>query len=282
MCADNLGGGILFFIRKFMQKYYISHEAQQMGPYTIDEIVGFVGQGTLSPLDYIYDESKSDWTLFVDHTALAEKVKSIKPKVPPKVHIEEQTSHVSSEINQHEWYVLKNENKFGPFAYIDIVKMLQQGVVFEFDFAWHKEMSGWERIAEIKSFDKETLTKLKDSNAPGVSEVFFRRRFRRVKYGATVLVHDNKKVWKGQGVEISEGGAGVIMSNAAILPGQELYLHFKPGDGVPPFNAICEVVSKQYVGEAVKADTPIRYGLKFKTVSSEAQKLLRDFTKTAA
>jgi len=36
-------------------KFYVSHETQQLGPYSIDEIVVFVSQGTLSPLDYIYE-----------------------------------------------------------------------------------------------------------------------------------------------------------------------------------------------------------------------------------
>jgi hypothetical protein len=279
------------------EKYYISHETQQMGPYSTDEIVSFVGQGTLSPLDYIYDESSQDWVTFLEHAALAEKVKALKPKAPPKVQTPELNSKVvkpsyadnkiaavtgGNVYAQHEWYVLKGENKFGPFAYNDVVKMLQQGVVFEFDFAWHGGMPGWERLAEITAFSKEQMKNLKASAMPEISEVFFRRRYKRVKYGATILVHDNKKVWKGIGVEISEGGAGVIMENATVLPGQELYLHFKPGDGVPPFNAVCEVVSKQYVSEVSSPNASIRYGLKFKTVSAETQKLLKDYTKQAA
>jgi hypothetical protein len=268
-----------------------------MGPYTVDEIVNFVSQGTLSPLDYLYDEQKGDWFLFLDHEALADKVKALKPKAPPRAaEVKEEPPAKAKKASaekggvptplaeqmQHEWFILKGENKFGPFAYTDVVKMLQQGVVFEFDFAWHGGMAGWERIADVKAFDKEHIKQLKETAMPEISEVFFRRRYRRVRYGGTILVHDNKKVWKGKGVEISEGGAGVIMENAMVLPGQELYLHFKPGDGVPPFNAVCEVVSKQYVSDIVNPQTPIKYGLKFKNVSTEAEKFLKDFTKKAA
>jgi len=277
------------------QKFYVSHETKQMGPYTIDEIVSFVGNGTLSPLDYLYDEKMADWIVFLEYPALTEKIKSMKPKAPPKASEEspaeseisnEDLSHLNKMKNsklpeelKQEWFVLKGENKFGPFTLPDVVKMLQQGVVFEYDFAWHKGMSAWERLAEISHFSRENLKKLKDSNLVEVSAVFFRRRYKRAKYGGTILVHDNKKVWKGQGVEISEGGAGVIMENAMVLPGEELYLHFKPGDGVPPFNAICEVVSKEYVSALSSQSMPIRYGLKFKTISAETQKLLKDMTK---
>ena len=66
------------------------------------------------------------------------------------------------------------------------------------------------------------------------------------------------------------------MDNAMIVPGQTLYLHFKPCDGVPPFNAVCEVVSKQYVEGLKEKDAPIRYGLKFTSISANTQQLLHE------
>lgn len=284
-------------------KYYVSHENQQMGPYSVDEIVSYVGAGTLSPLDYIYDEKIADWVLFLEHADLSEQVKKLKPNAPPQAQKGQtqagapvshkkvskpsyQKPGVQSEnlaaAFRHEWFVLRGENKFGPFAYPDVIKMLQQGAVYEFDFAWCEGMPGWERIAQLQDFSKEALQKLKESSMPELSEVFFRRRHRRIKYGGTILIHDNKKVWKGTGVEISEGGAGVIMENAMVLPGQELFLHFKPGDGVPPFNALCEVVSKQFVKNISDPKAPIKYGLKFKNINTDTQNLLKEFAAKAA
>ena len=281
-------------------KFYVSHETQQMGPYSVDEIVAFVQSGTLSPLDYIYDESMADWILFMDHPALSDRVRALKPKTPPKTDPKDDESvkhknevskkvvnhsSVDAEIIKkfdHEWFVLKGENKFGPFSYVDVVKMLQQGVVYEFDFAWYEGMQGWTRVADLPAFSHEQLKLLKHSAVPEINDVFFRRRYKRVKYGGTILVHDNAKVWKGHAVEISQGGAGVIMENALILPGQELYLHFKPGDGVPPFNAVCEVVSKQYVSGVANTGTPIKYGLKFKAISAETEKVIKEYTKGVA
>lgn len=173
----------------------------------------------------------------------------------------------------------QRENKFGPFSYPDVLKMLQQKVVFEFDFAWHPGLSTWVRIADLDPFKPDNIGKMKETLMPEISEVFFRRRHRRVRYGGTILVHDNKSVWKGKGVEISAGGAGVVMENAMVVPGQTLYLHFKPGDGVPPFNAICEVVSKQYVEGVKEKNAPIRYGLKFTSISPTTQKFLQEFAK---
>ena len=64
------------------------------------------------------------------------------------------------------------------------------------------------------------------------------------------------------------------MDGADFEPGQTLFLHFKAGDGVPPFNAICSIVSKQFVEEPLK---PIRYGVKFTSISHSVQKAIKAF-----
>lgn len=287
--------------------FYVSHSGHQMGPFQVEDIMQQLTAGSLSPMDYVYDDVKSDWVLFIEHEALSERVKALKPKAPPKpttaavAHVEahadpaklpSEKSHkvdvpahippALADLMGQEWFVLKGENRFGPFAYVDVMKMLQQGVIFEFDFVWYQGLESWARIAELPAFSKDNVKTLKDTVLPELSEVFFRRRHRRVQYGATVLVHDNKSVWKGKGIEISEGGAGIVMDNALCVPGQQLFLHFKPGDGVPPFNAICEVVSKGFTGEVKDPKAPIKYGVKFKTMSPDTQKFLQDFTKKKA
>ena len=92
------------------------------------------------------------------------------------------------------------------------------------------------------------------------------------------MVHDNKKVWKGQGFEISSGGAGIIMEHSMIVPGQVLYLHFKPADVVPPFNAVVEVVSKRFLKGVKHKDQTIHYGVKFTSIGEKALGHLNDFT----
>lgn len=285
-----------------MRRYHISHEGQQQGPFEIDEILQKVKSSELTLLDFIYDEEKSDWVLLMEFPPLAMKLKDFKPKAPPaaaqtprppadedrkELHkaVVSAKSHSPHELAEHmvtEWYVLKGENKFGPFAFTDLVKMLQQKVVFEFDFAWHPGMATWKRVADLEAFDPKNIEKLKATLMPEIEEVFYRRRHRRVDYGATVLVHDNNQVWRGQGVEISAGGAGVIMENSNINPGQIIHLHFKPFDGVPPFNATCEVISKKAVEGVKDKVAPVRYGLRFKNLNEQTQKLLHTLEKISS
>lgn len=280
------------------QKFYVSHNGEQVGPYSFDEIVVKVNQGELTIMDYLYDEKSEDWVGFVEHAELLQHIKESKPKAPPKKQEEalEDTSAqnvafmqaeqkarelTSSNENQKnimaEWYILKGENKFGPFAFTDVIKMLQQKLIFEFDYVWKKGMKAWVRIADMTAFQYENIKKLQETLMPEIQEIFFRRRHRRVKYGATILVHDNNSVWKGQGVEISQGGAGIFMENAMIVPGQKLYLHFKPGDGVPPFNAVCEVVSKKYDENVKEKSSSVLYGVKFTNISEDTQGVLKEY-----
>lgn len=272
-------------------QYYVSREGKQLGPYPLNSIVEMVKKNELTMLDYLYDDKAGDWVLLMEHRELADQLKDHKPAKPPKAG-EAAAPTPKTEVAANgkqpdgqpnhmvvEWYILKGENKFGPFSYTDVVKMLQNKVVFEFDFAWHPGMSTWVRVADLDPFKPDHIGKMKETLMPEISEVFFRRRHRRVRYGGTILVHDNKAVWKGKGVEISAGGAGVVMENSMVVPGQTLYLHFKPGDGVPPFNAICEVVSKQYVEGVKDKNAPIRYGLKFTSISPTTQKFLQEFAK---
>jgi hypothetical protein len=260
--------------------FYVSHNGEQMGPWDLDTILSKVRSNEMAMSDYIFDEKSQDWVLLMDNAEFAKHfspAKSQAKKPSAKVVTPEQTA--PTDPMMAEWFVLKGENKFGPFAYKDVIRMLQEKVVFEFDFAWMSGMATWKRVADIDAFKADHVKKLQNNLMPEISDVFFRRHHRRVKYGGTILVHDNQQVWKGHGIEISAGGAGVVIENALITPGQVLFLHFKPGDGVPPFNAICEVVSKQYVEGVKSPSTSIRYGLRFKSISNSAQKFLQEFSR---
>nr|HMN68306.1 PilZ domain-containing protein [Bdellovibrionales bacterium] len=74
-------------------------------------------------------------------------------------------------------------------------------------------------------------------------------------------------LWKGQGFEISQGGVGITMKNALVVPGQQLFVHFNGFEDFPAFNAVCEVVSKKFVN----SDAPVEYGLRFLSLSQDVQ-----------
>lgn len=255
-------------------KYLISHQGQE-SQFTLDEVVAKVRAKEIELFDYIFDEAKQDWVLLMEHAELSAKLKSNKPPRPPQnapLKVENvvpmPTAVVSKDAHAiSEWFILKGENKFGPFSYTDVVKMLQQKVVFPFDFIWHSGLERWCRVAELNDFTEDNIRKLFTTNEGKKKDVFVERQFKRKKFEGRVLVHDNLTLWKGQGFEISKGGVGVTMKNALVVPGQQVFVHFKGEGTFPAFNAVCEVVSKKFVND----DTPVQYGLRFLSLTQEVQ-----------
>lgn len=261
-------------------QFYVSHAGEQQGPHSVEMILKMVESTQLSSNDYCYCEQKEEWVILIEHPMFSEKLQALavetmkhKPVEAPKMPSKPAAPTDSAQI---EWFVLKGQNKFGPFTQVDVVKMLQEKSIFEFDYVWHAAMSNWMRIAELEEYAPEKIRHMQSSNQEGVSEIFFRRRHLRVEMESSIIVHDNKHVWKGKSLEVSSGGAGLEIENALLHPGQTLFLHFKPADGLPPFNAVCEVVSKQFVKGLKSKESPIKYGVKFTSIHSAAQKNLNE------
>lgn len=251
-----------------MQKqFYVSHDGKIVGTFSVVEIAKKIGAGEIQITDYIYDDAVSDWILIGEHAEF--KTSDSKSHSKPVEH----PDTVSQDSNN--WYVLKGENQTGPFSVTDVVKMLQEKMVFEFDYVWKAGMETWKRIAEISDFTPDSIRGMKEST--DFKNVFFRRRFKRKEFGGTLIVHDNKKVWHGKSLEVSEAGAGLVMNNAMVLPGQTLYLHFRPSSEVPAFNALVEVVSKKYIRNANSPETPISYGVRFLRIQEDAKKSLQSY-----
>ena len=275
-----------------MQKqFYISREGLQQGPYFADEILEKLTKQESRWTDFLYDETSEDWIMLMDHplftdhfkeieeAALAENVIEMHGNFEGESKLESSTDVVSTKNpDEKEWFILKGENRHGPFSLVEMIKMLQTKQVFEFDFIWNASMPEWLRLSEVPDFSPDNIRKMKEKGNADITEVFFRRRHARVMYGASLLVHNNKTVWKGQSLELSEGGAGLLLEATHLQPGQTLFLHFKAGDGVPPFNAICAVVSKQYLSED-PSEQKVRYGVKFTSISQGVTEAIRSFTK---
>ncbi|MEQ1875141.1 MAG: GYF domain-containing protein [Bdellovibrionia bacterium] len=259
-------------------QFFVSHDGATMGPHTTDEIVKKLEANELEWTDYLFEDEANDWVMLMEAKAINSNLKpSKKPEAAPKA--KEKAEGTGNDTDAEDWFILKGDDQSGPFSFHDLVKMLQDKTLFEFDYIWRPGQDSWKRVAEVSSFSPDGIKEMKTSKMSGISNIFFRRRFKRREFGGTLIVHDNKKVWHGKSLEISEGGAGLIMFNAMVLPGQTLYLHFRPSGNVPPFNALVEVVSKKYVKGVQDFNAPMSYGVRFIKIQDEARQYLHDFTK---
>lgn len=255
-------------------KYKVSHGGQELAPLALPEIVQKIRNKEIELFDYIFDETKNDWVLLLEHAEVATALKSNKPARPPggETTVEKpakstaKTVETTPTAKAGEWFVLKGEHRFGPFGHDEVVRMLQQKVVFPFDFIWNADMSDWQRVAEVRAFNTEHIRELFEKSGKKAG-VFVERQHKRRKHSTRVIIHDNVSLWKGESFEISKGGMGVTLTNALVVPGQQVFVHFSGGEGLPAFTAVCEVVSKKFVADS----SPVEYGLRFLSMNPDVQ-----------
>ncbi len=267
--------------------FYVSLNGGHVGPYSVDTIVKKIEDGEHLWTDYVFCEAKGDWTVVMEHPSFSDRFKNSPVKSPSPV---SESTVISApapakqdeKFKEKAWYILKEGNNYGPFSKLELVQMLQEKTLFEYDYIWHTKLNAWKRVAEIEEYSPESIRAMKESGVSEVAEVFFRRRHARASYGCSLIVHNNKTVFKGRSMEISSGGAGILIDNPNLQPGQNLFLHFQPGDGVPPFNAVCTVVSKQTVKDTKSAFDSVKYGVKFTSISQSVRESIRQFTQKAA
>ncbi len=184
-----------------------------------------------------------------------------------------------------EWFVQRSTHRYGPFTYLGLIKALQEKTIFDYDLVWRRGAGGidspekWIRIAEHDMFTEDAIRKMQTRNGSR-EDFFFQRRYTRFPMASEVIVHDNQSVWLGQTFQASEGGSGMVIQNALLVPGQVLSLHFTGFDGLPSFNALCEVVNKRYVANIRDSRTTVPYGMKFVKVDKLVQQSMREYTST--
>jgi hypothetical protein len=248
--------------------FYVYHQGEQKGPISLSEIASKLRARELEMNDYLYDEATSDWALLAAYPALSELIKDVQVAAPAQ---QKRAPEVAGEPN--EWFALKGSLRFGPFAYTELIRLLQEKSLHDSDFVWHAGLKEWKKVAELPQFNSEAIRKLRESGLTGLDEVFFRRRHARMSHDGSILMHNNQKVFRGKSLEISAGGAGIVLETNTLEVGHQAFLHFKPAKDLPPFNAVCEVVSRRPVNSA-DVLAPMHYGVKFLKIESKTTKAI--------
>lgn len=251
-----------------MSTYYIASQGQQQGPFTLQEIEVKLTSHAINWHDYIYDNKAEDWVLLMEYAPFTVLFNS-SFKTPLAV---VKNQNPVDSVKQRIWFVLKQNNNYGPFTKLDLIQMLQSKTLNEYDFIWHENMTTWKRLAEVNEFSVQEIKSIFEKHSKkkdAADKVFFRRKYPRAKVDSLAIVHDKQKVYKSVGIEISEGGAGLRIENGQFEKDQQVYLHFKPAPEVPAFNAICKIVS-------IRGDV---YGVQFLKVSAAAKTYISQYTK---
>lgn len=255
-----------------MKKYFVAREGIQKGPWSLDEIKQNIYNKILSWSDHIYDDKANEWLFLFEFPQLTDDFNnSFKTPIKKDKHLAAHFDFYRDRV----WYILKQNENYGPFTSAEMIQMLQSKTLFEYDFVWRQDQSHWKRLSEIADFRPENIKKIFEvaSGQPVDPEkTFYRRRFPRAEYKCELLIHNKKKVFTAQSIQIGEGGASFQVDGVDFDLDSQIYLHFKPGRDVPAFNASCKVVSKN--GST--------YGVSFINVSSMVKEYIDKLTSKKA
>jgi hypothetical protein len=252
-----------------LKKYFLAKAGHQVGPYTENEILEKLHTTEHAWNDYIYDETREDWMLILEHPTFSEKYNkgwARNSMQPTSLH----------PFHEKRWMVNKDDKKFGPFTYLEVIQMLQERTLIEQDHISLSHSPGWRPVKEFEEFSTQKVKELIVRTDKELKEVFNRRRFPRAEFVGTLIVHDNKTVFRGQSYQISAGGAGLYIPSHALQPGQTLLLHFHPSPDVPAFNAVASVVNKFQPNRQMDV-TPQKYGVKFTSISQNIKERIYSY-----
>jgi len=169
------------------------------------------------------------------------------------------------------WYILRGEKEVGPYHTTEILKMRQTNEVHDYDFVWCDGMGEWKRVSEVQQLQTHV-----DSGS------FFNRRFPRVKLLIPLWVYDDTAAWSACSVTVSQGGAGLLVANPLLLPGQEVALHFKSTDQYEKsFNIRAEIVGKRFNREILTTKSKVHYSSRFLDIPKDVSEYLKQLTKTS-
>ncbi len=269
----------------------VSRNGETLGPWSVEQIAEQLASGGVAITDFVWDSA--EWVPLMEFSELKAHLQSKRPKAPP---LTQSTPKAESSIVAEPtaipsiaaapsmkpedaliWYVSRGQQKFGPFNYFGVLKALQDKSIFEFDYVWKEGTENWVRLAEHELFSQEKVRELLAEATPTLAAIFAKRQHERFKIQTEVLVNDNMTMSPGQLVEIGAGGAGLIVKNAKLMPGQLVNIHIASTGGLPAFNAVGEIVSKKFERAVRNTRAPIQYGIRYVKVDRVVEQRVKDY-----
>ncbi len=170
----------------------------------------------------------------------------------------------------NEWHILKGETQYGPYSYEEVLRMMQNNIVYSFDYLWSPEMEAWSPAADLQEFSSDRIARVLEQNP--INGVFIQREQQRVRCLIPIFAHNQNKMWEGAVESLSQGGALLLIKNPTLLPGEMIQLHFRNhAQGKVAFNCQAEIIGKRLVKKRIQHDTAIHYAVRFVNKSPVAE-----------
>lgn len=169
----------------------------------------------------------------------------------------------------NQWHVMKGETQHGPYTYEEVIKMIQEKVIFDFDYLWSAHLEKWTMMSDVEDFCSVQLKRVFEEKK--LTTAFLQRKHVRKPIELEIYAHNNMRLWGGHTESLSMGGALVLLSNPTLIPGDEIQIHFKKYN----INCVAEILGKRPTKKKIRHDTAIYYTVKFLFLSSESEQKLK-------
>ncbi len=277
------------------ESFYIYANDEQLGPLSVSEIVEKIVSNEFKLSDFVYDEDSENWVTILNHSYIMKCVEgtdqSEEPTLVGQSENDEDIENIQEEPENHaveskediedndlylekEWFVLRNEDRYGPFSQVEMVQMLASKILHEYDYVWKTDLKSWTKIAEMEDFGKSEIEKISNlyDVEQDIENHFFRRRYPRRLCNIPVVVQAGEKVYTGTGISLGESGVGLTIENADLKEQSNILLNFKPGDHLPAFSAECKIINI-----TKNSDGALRCGVEFVKIDPEVQNQIVTF-----
>ena len=160
---------------------------------------------------------------------------------------------MNTEQNQTTWYVLRGEERLGPYSYAQMAEFIQHHALLDYHYVWSSHLDQWTMLCDLKEFASENL-----------KPFFFERRNPRKKVNLPILIHDNKRIFTGELTSLSVQG-GLIRINSPLLnPGDQLTLHVFANNQIEnAFLMSSKILRKGFAKGRINVKTDMDYAVRF-------------------
>lgn len=176
---------------------------------------------------------------------------------------------------QNQWFVLRGEDKYGPFEYASVIRMLQNNELFDYNYVWAPHLENWTLLGELPDFSRDRLARLIENSAD-LRKAFIQRGATRKDLVVPVYGHNEHLFFDGQSLSLSENGALLLLNTPLLLPGQPLLLHFRRNEICrTAFNVTATVVRKNFTRTRINVKSGLHYAVRFNEISETGQQELK-------
>lgn len=181
---------------------------------------------------------------------------------------------------RNQWYILRGEDKYGPFEYTAMIRMIQQNEVFDYNYVWAPHLESWTLISDIQDFSPDRIARLIEQGLIKDYTSAEDREAVRVDLVVPVYGHNGHMFFDGHTLSLSENGALVLLNTPLMLPGQELHLHFRGVESnKTAFNVKAKIVRKNFTRTRINVKSGLHYAVRFIQVSRTGQDVLKELVK---